>query len=588
VITLAFLGCSGTAGAATRAIQMPGAATASFTSRPPDFGVGFELSAAGDVNGDGIGDMLIADPNSGHNHRGGSGSVYVVFGASPLEPHVSLASLGRRGFRIDGAPPHPGAGTKLSDGAGSALAPLGDVTGDGLADVAVGASEASPRKRRGAGAVYIVYGKKTTERVDLKDLGEGGYRIDGARADALTGEALAPAGDVNGDGLGDLLVGTWPHLLGGTGGLYVVFGRARSAGLDLAHLGAEGIEFPRGKLETGPWLDGLGDVNGDELADIVIGAPRRHGTGKAFVVYGRTAPGKVALGSLPSSAGYAISGGEEIGAQVSGPGDVNGDGRVDVLVGGGAQAVHVLFNDGSGNPVDLRKPSTKARELVITHGDFLATAAGSGDANGDGLADLLLADFFATPRCHEGAGYAAVVYGRRKASSVSIANLAGGGYRIDGGSPNEELGSGVAWLPDRDGDGGTDLLVGAANLGRSGAAYLVSGRRTSAAVPARAPCFRVRASSQRLRVIARTGRLRVVVTWRSFGVVEVGARMKGHGLVADGQADFGRPGTRRVTLRLSPGARRLFASRRRIRLTIVIGSTQSGRTLAHVPVVFRR
>jgi hypothetical protein len=127
---------------------------------------------------------------------------------------------------------------------------------------------------------------------------------------------LRSGGGHGGDRRADILVGTWPRGLGGTGGAYVVFGQDRAgAAVDLAHLGANGIAFDGGKRETGAWLDGLGDVNGDGLGDVMPGAPseRRHGKGRAYVVYGRTAAGAVNLAQIRSGTGYAVSGPVEAG-----------------------------------------------------------------------------------------------------------------------------------------------------------------------------------------------------------------------------------------------------------------------------------
>jgi hypothetical protein len=596
---LAFVSSAGGASAATGAIQLPGAAAATFTARPPDYLVGYGVSGAGDVNGDGVADLLIGAPEAGHNRRAYSGSAYVVFGRPAFEPRLPLAALGERGFRIDGAPPALKVQTTdvlgepsgtLTDHAGFHVAAAGDVNGDGLGDVAVGAPGASANRRAGSGAAYVVYGKKTTEPVDLKRLGEGGYRIDGPRPGAEAGIRIAGVSDANGDGRGDLLVGTWTRSLGGTsGGVYLVFGAARSASVDLAHLGSEGIAFPPGKPDTGPWLDGLGDVNGDGLADVVIGAPslRSNGTGKAFVVYGRATPGRIALSSLGGADGYAIVGPGETGFPVAGPGDVNGDGRPDVLVGGNL-ATHVLFSDGSGATVDLGSTATRSRELRLLRDTGITAGAGTGDANGDGLADVLLADPFATPGCHARAGSASVVYGRRQAGTESLANLGAGGYRVDGPAPDAQAGSGVAWTGDLNGDGGSDLLLGADGAGPSGQAYLVPGQREAVPARPREACMRITVPSQRLGQVARRGGVRATIEWRSFGEIRVTASAKGHPAVAAEGVNFRRAGRRDVLIRLTPGGRRLLPGRTRLRLKIVVETLDLPSALARTTVVLHR
>src|SRR4051794_10449971 len=375
------------ASAATHALDLKKDAATVFTTHAPDFDLGSAVAPAGDVNGDGNPDLVIGASYSSRNHRESSGSAYVVFGAPGFAPHLPLDPLGERGYRIDGAPPEVKVRQRdaffgddrgpLTDNSGSGVAGIGDVNGDGLADIAVAAPDASPRGRVAAGAVYVVFGKRTTEPVDLAKLGEGGYRIAGPEKSETSGDPIAAAGDVNGDGRGDLLVGSYPDLSGkNRGHVYVVFGRPGSRGIDLAHLGAAGIEI-RGPWTTGPSLGALGDVDGDGLADVVVGASptTKDGEGHAYVIFGRTAPGQLRLRSLGSS-GYAIrnsgstdpirgiaDNGGNFGGSVGGPGDVNGDGRPDVLVGGG-NVLHVLFLDGSRRSVDLADAG--ARTIAIT------------------------------------------------------------------------------------------------------------------------------------------------------------------------------------------------------------------------------
>src|SRR5262249_36738218 len=202
-------------------------------------GSGSTLADVGDVNGDGIADVAVAAPSSDVRDRRDAGVVYVVFGGSPLG-RIDVRSA--PGFRILCAPqgarrplpvfrpdaPLTGAMT------GAAVAGAGDVNGDGLADLVVGAPFAGHRKRAFSGSAYVVFGKRTSAPVDLARLGNGGFRIDGPRRDAAAGYAVAGPGDVNGDGRADVLVSAG-RVQRAT--VYAVFGAAGSAPVDLARLG---------------------------------------------------------------------------------------------------------------------------------------------------------------------------------------------------------------------------------------------------------------------------------------------------------------------------------------------------------------
>ena len=98
-------------------------------------------------------------------------------------------------------------GAGFDDNAGESVAGVGDVNGDGRPDVAVGAIFASGNGRMTAGAAFVVFGKPSSAMVDLAALGAGGYRIDGAAAGDIAGKSVAGVGDVNGDGVPDVAVG---------------------------------------------------------------------------------------------------------------------------------------------------------------------------------------------------------------------------------------------------------------------------------------------------------------------------------------------------------------------------------------------
>ncbi len=255
------------------------------------------------MNGDGRDDVIVGASLADPRGRRDAGSAYVVFGGKK-RGRVPLARLGLLGFRIDGAvtPPrtlHAGSGP-LTSGAGAVVAGAGDVNGDGLADVLVSGRTGSPFSET---AVFVVFGKRDNAPVDLGTLGTSGFVVQATgEVDVIAGKT---AGDVNGDGRADIAVVVGVSGDEDAGTVLVVFGKADP--------GPVVADFDTG-LTPGPWgfrvsggRSGLaigytlaiapaGDVNGDGLGDLLLGAPgagrgtRELGRGSVFVLHAPRAP----------------------------------------------------------------------------------------------------------------------------------------------------------------------------------------------------------------------------------------------------------------------------------------------------------
>ena len=198
---------------------------------------GNAVSAAGDVNGDGIHDLIVGARGADSGGAEDAGESYVVFGSTQAFPAiVPLVSLfppdgdGSRGFVL--------AGIDVGDQSGFSVSAAGDVNSDGIDDVIVGALSADPGGNTSAGESYVVFGSTQgfPAVVPLGSLyppgggdGSRGFVLTGIREGDTSGSSVSAARDVNGDGIADLLIGAPNADLGGeanVGESYVVFGRA--------------------------------------------------------------------------------------------------------------------------------------------------------------------------------------------------------------------------------------------------------------------------------------------------------------------------------------------------------------------------
>jgi hypothetical protein len=355
----------------TAAVEpLPAGSLARLASDPTASQAGAAVAAV-DLDGDGVPELAV-----GAWLEGGTGAVHLLRG-----PVAGEHDLATSGTTI--------AGLRDGDAFGYALAGLTDSDGDGLGEVLIGArgvSEIAPL----AGAAWLLPGPAAL----AGDLSAASAEILGEKERDFAGAAVAAPGDLDGDGLDDVLVGARGETSGGGAYLWLgpVSGTQRLSQADAPFEGRERFDY------TGWGLAGAGDTDGDGYRDLLVGAPGRDndhdGAGVAWLIRGRSTSAWENAPGL-EGADAAIEGDatdSQAGWAVAGPGDVDGDRRDDVLVGApgaadgaGLVALFLAPRDGRYQlaDADLRLQGEPRDRL----GEALDSA---GDQDADGLPDLLL------------------------------------------------------------------------------------------------------------------------------------------------------------------------------------------------------
>ena len=381
---------------------------------------GQAVYTAGDVNDDGHDDVVVGSPG----HNADRGRAYVYLG-------------GLEGIEA-GAADWTGTGANGGDRYGYSVATAGDVNGDGYAEVLVGA----PEYGSSAGRAYVHPGSVTGPGASM-------YSPTGSTGDR-SGTHVAPAGDVDGDGFADMVVGS-PGYSYGEGKLIVYLGTSGGPAPFTSSTRSSYGEFVNDHLGAGGGP--AGDVNGDGFSDLIVGAPDfdRLGagdSGKAYLVLGFGD----GLGS-PKWSVYGTSANEELGGDVGSAGDLNGDGFSDIYVsaGGALSAGRVDVYYGSVTGINVTAPGWSAAEEG-SYDWFAGDVAAAGDVNGDGYADLVVgAPGFG------GVGKAYLYFGSAAGLSAGAADWSATGAGT--------FGCGVASAGDVNGDGFSDLIVASDCLG---------------------------------------------------------------------------------------------------------------------------
>jgi FG-GAP repeat len=401
---------------------------------------GFVVACIGDVNGDGFEEVAI--------DNFGEEKAYVVFGAAEFGP-VDLGALGDRGFEVHGDPDQ-------AFNVGTVLAPVGDLDDDGLDDYAVGGIVADTLGRNNNGRIWIVAGTENPGEVDLGDPAPGQVlmTIDGADSEDRLGQ-VAPAGDVNGDGTDDLVLGAftatpWGPTVAVPGAAWVLWG-GESGNVDLATVGDRGFAIfgpQRQRDRLGVSVAAAGDVDGDGLDDVLIGgdgvnnAATGQRPGSAWLIHGADSGQTVYTSADPAAPAAVYTCASDDGTGVCQPGETQPRG---------------YWIQGADSD-----PGTASESTGFS-------LAGIGDVSGDGVPDFAVGAYGYDPvdpadatKTLSGAGAVWILHGRAGTATQDLATLTPAeGKRIDGLVAGDRFGRQVAALGDLDDNGVADFGIGA-------------------------------------------------------------------------------------------------------------------------------
>ncbi|MCB0728213.1 MAG: FG-GAP repeat protein [Ignavibacteriae bacterium] len=396
---------------------------------------GYSVSSAGDVNGDGFSDIIIGASSSGTGGR-----AYIYFGGSSMNNVADVIMTGGEGG---------------SDDFGISVSSAGDVNGDGYSDVLVGANNYGGAFE---GRAYVYYGGSSMNNVaDLK--------ITGGNFNWL-GFSVSSAGDMNGDGYSDIIIGAPISGTGGRANLYL----NSMTGADIED------EFFAGAAandQFGTSVSSAGDMNGDGFNDIIIGAPLNdaggNNAGRAYIYFGGSIMDNVADRIMTGTAA-----GDQFGTSVSSAGDVNGDGFSDVIIGaylndaGGSDAGRAYIYFGGNSPDTIADVIMTGATAVD---QFRYSVSSAGDVNGDGFSDVIVGAL-GNDAGGLDAGRTYIYYGGSVMNNVADRIMTGA-------AAGDQFGYSVSLADDVNGDGFSDVITGAngndAGGSNAGRAYVYFG-----------------------------------------------------------------------------------------------------------------
>lgn len=403
-------------------------AAAMVESNQIDALMGFSVASAGDVNGDGYSDVIVGAQYDNGEANEGAAFIY----------HGSITGINTTAAAMVES-------NQIGAELGVSVASAGDVNGDGYSDVIVGAYLYD----NGQGAAFVYHGSATGVNTTAAAI------VDENQADAWIGYSVAGAGDVNGDGYSDVIVGAYQYDNGESdeGAAFVYHGSASGISTTAAII----LESNQANALFGYSVGDAGDINGDGYSDVIVGAyfydNGETDEGAAFVYLGSTA----GITSITAKMIESNQADAWLAYSVGGAGDVNGDGYGDVIVGvqfydnGQGNEGAAFVYHGSATGINIIPASVlESNQRNASMGNSVASA---GDVNGDGYSDVIVgAYFYDNGQVDEGAAF---IY---QGSATGVNTIATD--TIDNNQFNAQMGVSVASAGDVNGDGYSDVIVG--------------------------------------------------------------------------------------------------------------------------------
>lgn len=478
---------------------------------------GFSVSYAGDINKDGYDDIMIGAPQSSPLSRSAAGSVYIVYGSygNNIPDIVDIEQGNYPSRKIYGA--------EAGDQCGIVVSKAGDVNKDGYADYLISCYLASPDLQINAGKVYLIYGSKNQENIDLLNLKPSeGILIKSVNSYDKLGYSVSSAGDVNNDGYDDIIISSpqaSPLSRTNAGTVYIVYGNKTIQDISLSSSSSEMLNSVRMIYGSsagdfiGDDVSGGYDINQDGFADVIIGAAsasdnNKIGSGVVYVILGSNSNSNknsnIDLELFNSSRGFKIVGaesGDGCGYKAGFIRDYNLDGKVDIYVSSPQSTSNGISKSGTiyvlhgltGSVLNNSITYTKNYDLAEIEDIGIKISGSSvneqlgrmikagGDLDNDGCSDIIVGSPESSYLSRNKCGRTYIVYGNKNPVDVDMSNLdQSRAMLVVGKRAIDASGTSVALSGDFNGDGYSDAIIGApqATTGsktKSGETYLIYG-----------------------------------------------------------------------------------------------------------------